>query len=211
MLQESAAPLKSGGLSYRKVWMKDKTEDGREFRYYVLVPLMSAKQDDSYKSDFFSFWDPIWRARVKRAIKSLNKTLQAFGMYMYAPASEVSDDDTEQVQEFIKAMYYQTVDPADIANWKAKRPLRVHYLAFAAMKYYRDMIFGGQSPLATPSGVSNYLYGTFGERILTADNWCRDWQPVWDKFLSVMNEMERSALHPVAVSLQEKRGDVAAG
>lgn len=199
MLQESAAPIKSGGQRFRKVWFEDETTKNK---YYVLVPLMTAKQDESYKGDFFTFWDPFWRAKVKRAIRTLNKTLRAFGMYMYAPQSEISDDDTELVQEFVKAVFYQSVEPSDISKWKSKKPIIIHYLAFAAMKYHRDMVFGGRSQLSTPVGLNHYLIGQFGERIIES-NWARDWQAIWSKMNTIIDQMEKEALLPVASCLFE--------
>lgn len=171
------------------------------------IPLMAAGANEAGQlQDFFMAWDPLWRGRIQASIKGMSKKHRAFGMIMYAPLSEAKDDDVELIHGVLKSMFYSRLDAAEVSRWHSRKAIRIHFLLYAALQYYRDLVFGGGATLGGPVAIDNYMYSRFGERIPSArKNWYRDWQPLWDVMVDSMDAMERETLRPVAVALQEMR------
>lgn len=192
------AIIKQGGQLYCKVWVK---EGGQ--KTFTMVPVVTAKSTERALPDFFMMWDPIWRGKVQAAIKSLPSVLRSFGMFMYAPAGEATPEQVEEVQEAIKLTYYSSMDPEDLKGWRSARFERVHYLALAAMHFYRRGVFGN-SAAARPVEIGNFLYEEFGAQIPhLVKNWDRDWAETWKALVTIIDTMEREALGPVARAIAD--------
>lgn len=206
LVREEAKPVGKGQLQYRKLWMKETDAEGKEHKFYVMVPLIRAEQSASGKSHgFFESWDPIWRATVQGAVKSLPPILRCFGTVMYAPEKELNGEMLEAVAETIKTAYYASLKPEEMAKLRAVRILRINWMAFAALHFYRHWVFGGAGKVASPVEISNYIYQEFGDRIPhIEDHWTRDWADLWEAMITIIDQMERETLSPVARAITER-------
>lgn len=173
-------------------------------------PLMSAKDSERSPRDFFEGWDPMWRSRVQGAIKKLPKVLKSFGAIMYSPISEFNTDDCENVHEALQLEFFKDFDKEELSRMQAKRIIRLKLLMYAAMRYHRDVAFGGGATLGGPKAISHFLYHMYAERLPDTEQWNKRWQPDWEKMLNILDSMERKALSPIAEVLNEMYGDARA-
>lgn len=184
---------------YQNVYETDKT--GR--RLVARKPLINAKDSAFSPKDFFEGWDPMWRAKVQGAIKTLPKVLKSFGAVMYSPTTEFCTDDCEVVHEALQMEFFRNHDKEDLTKMQGKRLVRLKLLMYAAMRHHRDVAFGGGATLGGPKAISQFLYHMYAERLPDTDQWNKRWQPDWEKMLNILDTMERKALSPVAAVLNE--------
>ncbi|MGP4843331.1 bacteriophage antitermination protein Q [Marinobacter sp. 1Y8] len=197
------------GQEYSRGWYQnvfDEQEiEGRTRRVQVAtIPLMNVK-DGPRRSprDFFERWDPIWRSKVQRAIKSLSKDLQAFGTIMYSPTDQFSSSDCERVHELVQRVFFNGYDKEDLKNMRAQRIMRLKFLIYAAMRRHREVVFGGKAALDSPKQISRFLYCMYMIKLPSVENWSREWERDWIKMLDILDSMEKKALRPVSKVLSE--------
>lgn len=197
---------KMPGQEYSRGWYQSVYEvDEETKRRYVVAqrPLMNGKDSERNKPDFFMKWDPLWRSKVNKAIRSLPQSLKSFGAIMYAPSHEFTAEDCEVVHEEVQSEFFRGIGKEALAKMSAKRIIRLKLLIYAAMRNHRDLVFGGESSLSGPVAISDFLHQMYAERIPSPHNWAAQWQPDWKVMQDILDQMERKALGPVSRVLSE--------
>lgn len=136
---------------------------------------------------------------VQSAISKLPVEPRAFGHFMYSP---LTLDDQREIAE--EAVFIAVT--ASLPAMRQAKHEKAEYVAKGVMHRYRRMNQGGQGgsmdPLLSPEAFRAYLDDWYGIT-LDSRNWEREWDGFIDACFRACNDLDRRALGPVAVVINE--------
>lgn len=140
---------------------------------------------------------------IQQAIDTLRSDVRDFGHWMYNPLANNDHRESAEALVFAGAM-------SRTARMTAKKAERAEYVARGVLYRYRRMHQGGQSsapdPLSSPEGFRAALLDVYGVH-LVSENWAREWQPFVQICFDVCNDIDRMALGPVAVVVNQMKDE----
>lgn len=146
--------------------------------------------------------------RFQAAIASLPVELQHFGHNLYAP--EVSARQSNQWQETALELVWLSWGKRDqLSEEKARQ---AYWVAAGVLYRYRRMVQGGMGnpdPLEAPRQFRAWLQDSFGV-ILDRRNWTREWGWIVQQLFRECDRLDRVALAPLAVVLDQEQRTYAA-
>ncbi|MGB0662799.1 MAG: hypothetical protein ACPGMR_03310 [Pontibacterium sp.] len=131
---------------------------------------------------------------ILSAIDRLTPPLRLWGNWLYAPEDFVSDTDEEALWKMFAVLV--GVDDEESELW---------YLTHAAMRCYQERARSrpkGVCVYQKPAQIRDWLFEYHGVNI-ESRRWKRRYGVFWDKLLSIMDDLDRRALSPVASALDK--------
>lgn len=142
--------------------------------------------------------------RFQHAIASLPLELQHFGHNLYAP--EISTRQSNQWLEVAHALVWESWAKRD--ELSEEKRVQAYWVAAGVLHRYRRMVQGGMGnldPLEQPRLFRSWLQDCHGV-ILDRRNWSREWGWIVQELFRVCDRLDRQALRPLAMVLEEERG-----
>lgn len=133
---------------------------------------------------------------VQSAIGTLPKPLQHFGHALYSPIVNGQDIGIAH------ALVWLTVE---LDGYSAKRKEVAYWMALAAIRSHQAAVDGREA--WGPGRVIEFVHDWYGTKV-SAQNWARDWAPIWSIIARTVDSLDAKALKPVAaviVKMAERR------
>lgn len=136
---------------------------------------------------------------VQAVISKLPPHLRAFGDFMYSPLDQIGQQECAELYVFRSVI--------EVGQRLTQKKFdRAEYVAKGVLFRYRMMNQGGQGachdPLEKPEAFREWLYQAYGIK-LDSRNWEREWQPFCEACFAVCNDLDRRALGPVSVTIND--------
>lgn len=188
-------------INSRQAWhdayypnIKSPTAFGLEALRLGIVELENQRQDNSYQ--VIHQW---LAGRVQHCIESLPLSLQCFGHYLYSPIASLYD--LEVAHKLVWSILSKQIDLNTLNSDKQKQ---AYWLVRAVLKSYQSLVVNKKDLLKTPKKVTKFMEDNY-QVILEQVDWKKVWQPIYNRALFICGELDKQALQPVNLLVNQSR------